>query len=288
MHNIKITDVRSIGADSAFLIDDGKTTILYDSGFAFTGYKVAQKIKEVLGDRPLDYIFLTHSHYDHALGAVYVKKMYPDAKIVAGEYAATIFAKPTARKVMRELDNKFARKCGVGEYEDLIDELSVDITLKDGDIIEAGDMKFAAIAFPGHTKCSFGFYLEEKKLLLSCETIGVYGGNGVVFPSYLIGYQITMDSIKKAMNMDIERVLVAHYGILDGDEAKKYIRLGKENAEQTAIELSRIIKAGGTDEDAFNFFKQKYYHGYIKEIYPEDAMALNTSIMVKLIHNELI
>lgn len=65
MQNINITDVRVHPGDSAFLIDDGTTSILYDSGFAFTGYQVAEKIKKHLGNRKLDYIFLTHSHYDH-------------------------------------------------------------------------------------------------------------------------------------------------------------------------------------------------------------------------------
>ena len=257
MYNIKITDVRAIKGDSAFLIDDGKTSIMYDSGFAFTGYKVAENIKALLKNRKLDYIFLTHSHYDHALGSVYVKKMYPEAKIVAGEYAATIFAKPTAKKVMRELDNKFAKVCGVNEYEDLIDELSVDIAVKDGDIIQAGDMKFTAISLPGHTKCSFGFYLEEEKLLLGSETLGVYGGDGIVCPSYLIGYKTTMESIEKATKMEIENILIPHYGVLEGKEAKNYIKLGKQNAEETAEELSKILRCGGTDEDAFNFFNHR-------------------------------
>lgn len=110
MESIKITDVRALPGDSAFLIDNGKTAILYDSGFAFTGYKVADRIKAILGNRNLDYIFLTHSHYDHALGSVYALKYWPNAKVVAGEYAAKIFAKPTAKAVMRELDNKFAAK----------------------------------------------------------------------------------------------------------------------------------------------------------------------------------
>jgi hypothetical protein len=34
---MKITDVRVLPGDSGFLIDDGKTSILYDTGFAFTG-----------------------------------------------------------------------------------------------------------------------------------------------------------------------------------------------------------------------------------------------------------
>ena len=91
MKDINITDVRCQSGDAAFLIDDGKTSILYDTGFAFTGYEVANNIKSVLGDRVLDYIFLTHSHYDHALGSAYILRRYPKAKVVAGKYAVGIF-----------------------------------------------------------------------------------------------------------------------------------------------------------------------------------------------------
>lgn len=288
MHNIKITDVRENQGDSAFLIDDGTTSIMYDSGFAFTGYKVAERIKEVLGERKLDYIFLTHSHYDHALGSVYVKQIYPDAKVVAGEYAAKIFAKPTARAVMRDLDKKYATKCGINEYEDLIDNLCVDITVNDGDTIKAGNMEFTAVSFPGHTKCSVGYYLEENNLLLGSETLGVYGGKGVVVPSYLIGYEVTMNSIKKASKMDIENILIPHYGLLSREDTAEYLRIGYESAKETAQEISDLLKNGGSDEDAFNLFRNKFFHGYVKEIYPEDAMALNTTIMVNLIKNELV
>ena len=69
MLDLKITDVRVVPADSGFLVDDGVTSSLYDSGFAFTGVEMAQNVKRALGNRTLDYIFLTHSHYEHALGA---------------------------------------------------------------------------------------------------------------------------------------------------------------------------------------------------------------------------
>ena len=48
--DIKVTDVRCQKGDAAFLIDDGKTSILYDTGFGFTGYAVAENIKKVLGE----------------------------------------------------------------------------------------------------------------------------------------------------------------------------------------------------------------------------------------------
>jgi len=274
MHNITITDVRAVPGDSAFLIDDGKTAILYDSGFAFTGYAVADRIKEMLGQRTLDFIFLTHSHYDHALGSIYVKKRFPNAKIVIGEYASKIFAKPTARAVMRDLDRKVAFDNHIENYEDLIDDICADITVNDGDDIIAGDMRFIAVAFPGHTRCSMGFYLPENKLLLGSETLGVYGGKDVVVPSYLIGYHVTIDSISKAQQMDIENILVPHTGLLDKEQTKRYLNNSFISATETAEEIAKILKNGGSEQDAISFFRNKFYNEYVKEIYPVDAMEL--------------
>jgi len=286
MNNLTITDVRVNPGDAAFLIDDGKTAIMYDSGFAFTGYEVADKIKTILKNRNLDYIFLTHSHYDHALGSVYAKKMWPEAKIVAGEYATKIFAKPTAKAVMRDLDRKFALKCGVSEYEDLIDDLNVDIPVSDGDIIRAGELEFIVINLPGHTKCSVGYYCPQEKLLLSCETIGVFNGSNDVVPSYLIGYDVTLASIDKLKNFDIKNILVPHYGLLNDDETKFYLKKARESAETTAKEIVALIKTGIEKEEIVKFFKDKFYFGYIKEIYPVDAMELNTGIMIDMLKRE--
>lgn len=287
MLNLKVTDVRALPGDSAFLIDDGKTSILYDSGFAFTGYKVAENIKIALGERKLDYIFLTHSHYDHTLGSVYALKYWPDAKVVAGEYAAKIFAKDSAKAVMRDLDRKFAHTSGVTEYEDLIDDLRVDIAVCDGDVVKAGDMEFSVIHLPGHTRCSVGYYCPEKKLLLGCETIGVYGEGDIVVPSYLVGYKMTMESIKKVRALDIDYILTPHYGILDKEQTKIYLKNAEINARDVAEKISEMLKWGSTDKEVFSYFKERFYSGYIESIYPIDAMELNTNIMIKLIKEEL-
>ena len=287
MLNLKVADVRALPGDSAFLIDDGKTSILYDSGFAFTGYKVAENIKRVLGERKLDYIFLTHSHYDHALGSVYALKYWPDAKVVAGEYAAKIFAKDSAKAVMRDLDRKFAHASGATEYEDLIDDLRVDIAVCDGDVVKAGDMEFLVIHLPGHTRCSVGYYCRDKKLLLGCETIGVYGGGDIVVPSYLVGYKMTIESIKKVKAMDIDYILTPHYGILDKEQTKIYLKNAEINARDVAEKISEMLKSGSTDKEVFSYFKERFYSGYIESIYPIDAMELNTNIMIKLIKEEL-
>lgn len=286
--DIKITDVRQLKGDAAFLIDDGKTSILYDTGFGFTGYAVAENIKACLDERELDYIFLTHSHYDHALGSAYILRSYPDAKVVAGSYAAAIFKRDSAKRTMKELDAKFAEKCGITNYEFLGDELKVDITVDDGDIIHAGDMKFRAISLPGHTRCCVGFYCEKEGLLLSNETLGVYDGNKTILPAFLVSFADTISSIEKIEKLDIKYVLAPHFGLLDKTQTEYFLKNMKTAAQNIADDILGSIRAGCSDEEIVAQFKNKYWHGYIKESYPEDAIDLNTSIMVRLLRSELL
>ena len=288
MLDLKVTDVRILPGDSGFLLDDGQTSILFDTSFAFTGYQMADKVKELLGERKLDYIFLSHSHYDHVLGTPYVLKAYPEAKVVAGEYAAKIFAKPTARATMRDLDRKYATTCGVFEYEDLIDELKVDITVNDGDTIRCGDMTFTVVSLPGHTKDSIAFYLREKKLLLGSETLGVYFGEDTYLPFFLVGYQMSLDSFEKVKSMDIDYMLLPHYGVVDKEETKRFLKNSEWTFRDTAEKIVALYRAGGTVDDALAYYKDRFYKKNVKPTYPINAFNLNTSIMIELIKKELL
>ncbi len=286
--DIKVTDVRCQKGDAAFLIDDGKTSILYDTGFGFTGYAIAENIKKCLGERPLDYIFLTHSHYDHALGSAYVLRRFPNAKVVAGKYAVGIFGRDGAKRVMKELDSKFAKTCGVTDYEFLGDELRVDIPVDDGDIIEAGDMTFEVISLPGHTRCCVGYYFAKEGLLLSNETLGVYDGAQTILPVCLVSFSDTISSIEKIEKRKVTSIVSPHFGLLNKAQIEFFLGNMRSSAQNMADNLLDSIKNGLDDEEIISQFKEKYWHGYIKEIYPEDAMTLNTSIMIRLIKNELL
>ena len=280
---LTITDVRSVPGDSAFLIDDGSTAVLYDTGFGFTGYAVADNIRDILGDRPLDYILLTHSHYDHAAGSAYIRKRYPNVQVVAGAYAETIFRKATARAVMSDLDRKAAASLGITEYENLLDELHADITVTDGDILECGQMRFTAVELPGHTKCSVGFYLEENKLLLATETLGVYFGQGVFLPSFLVGYQMTLDSIRKASSLDIRQILLPHYGLVSGHEAEDYLLNGEKVAQHICQMILNQLSEGKSTEDILSHLTDTLYTDQVKPAYPYDAFRMNSEIMIHLI-----
>lgn len=108
-----------------------------------------------------------------------------------------IFERDGAKRAMKELDFKFAQKCGVTDYEFLSNELKVDIDVDKGDMVQAGDMRFKVINLPGHTRCCVGYYLEKEGLLLSNETLGVYDGEKTIIPSCLVSFSDTISSIEK-------------------------------------------------------------------------------------------
>ena len=286
--NLTITDVRALSGDSAFLLDDGETAVLYDTGFGFTGGRIAQNIRSILGERELNYILLTHSHYDHVLAVPHILKVYPHARVIAGEYACRILSKPSARATMRALDRSAAQKEGITDYEDLADTLHVDAAVKDGDEIACGKMTFCVIGLPGHTKCSIGFYLREKRLLLAAETLGVYFGRGACMPIYLVGYQMTLDTFEKTGALDIEQMLIPHYGVVDRQEAYDFLAESKDAAIRTAQKVCRILSGGGGKEEAYAYLKATFYTERIRPAYPIDAFNLNTSILIDLIQRELV
>ena len=58
--------------------------------------------------------------------------------------------------------------------------------------------------------------------------------------------------------------------------------------EKIAQDVINGVQASLSDEQIVEAFKDVYWNGYIKEIYPEDAITLNTSIMVRLVKQELL
>ncbi|MEA5004159.1 MAG: MBL fold metallo-hydrolase [Christensenella sp.] len=283
-------EVVNVGAQpggEAFLLVTPERTALVDAGFAHSAGRMIENIKKALGDRPLDYVLLTHSHYDHASGSIYCKREWRDVQVVGSVHAAAVFQKDSARRLIREMNENAAMLAGVAEYEDITDGLTVDTVVGEGDVIDLGSLKLRVIETPGHTRCCISFFSEEEKLLIACETLGVPAGDGVVMPCYMTGYQATMDSVMKMAAVKPRAILVPHYGLWQGEKCYEFI--GDAifwNAETMRLMWSEYA-AGKTEEELKGLFRERFYTEQMARLQPEKAFLLNADYTIPLLLKEI-
>ena len=269
-----------------FLIKGNGVNILIDSGFAFCADKAIEKIKAHLNGEALDYILLTHSHYDHAMGVPALRKAFPKVKVVGSEYCNYILKKPTVRKKMQEMDNFAAKAYGFSESSDLTDSLYCDIILNDGEEIQLGNESIRAVALPGHTRCCMGFYFTKEKMLVSCETLGILADESMVFPGCLIGYTITLESINKALLLGAKELLIPHSGYLYDADIDNYLHSSLKATDDCKRLILEAHRQGKDFDEIVEKYKKKYYSKEISKSYPEHALMANLTAQIPMFIKE--
>ena len=147
-----IYPVGSVPGGDGFLLVTPEKSALIDGSFAFTAPKMIQTIKGILKGRPLDYVLLTHTHYDHASCSAYCRAEWAECKVVGSAYGQRVFTRPSAIATMRTLNREAAAAWGVTDYPDMLDNLAVDIVVGDGSVIDMGSLTLEVIETPGDRK----------------------------------------------------------------------------------------------------------------------------------------
>ncbi|MCL2215331.1 MAG: MBL fold metallo-hydrolase, partial [Treponema sp.] len=153
-------------SDGQLLIGD-EYTALFDCGMMFCREKTIENVKNALNGRALDYIFLTHTHYDHIGALPFFRKVWSNTRVVTCAAGAAVLLKSTPRRVIRELSITAAENYNAKSDMEYSDDLFyADITVKENDIISLGGISVQILETPGHTRDSLAFFIPEIKLLI--------------------------------------------------------------------------------------------------------------------------
>lgn len=82
--------LRNGASYNSYLIDDEKTCVI-DGVDHSVEEQYLTKIKEILGDRKLDYLFVEHMEPDHSSALKRVIELYPDVTVVLNSKSVTMF-----------------------------------------------------------------------------------------------------------------------------------------------------------------------------------------------------
>ncbi len=133
MTDIKIYPVTEIGTNCSYIVDEatGKAAVVDPGG---KSEKLISQIKKDGGK--LEYVLLTHGHYDHIGYAKPLADMF-GAKIITGKNNNKFLSDPTLS--------------GVAKHFLDIPPFSADILLDDGDTFMLGETEITYYYTPGHT-----------------------------------------------------------------------------------------------------------------------------------------
>jgi glyoxylase-like metal-dependent hydrolase (beta-lactamase superfamily II) len=279
----EVTNVSASAAGTSYLITTKESALLYDAGLSFCAGATAANIRAALGGRgvgagfggsgeggpglagrgTLDYILLTHSHFDHAAGAPLIARAFPEAKVVASKHAAYVFGRPGARAMIRDLDDAAARDEGKAPGKDMTAELRVDIAVDDGDAVSTRDGDICVYDTPGHTNDSLAYFLETESLLMTSESSGFMFGE-TVFSSFLSSYRDSLAAIDLIERIAPKYLIVPHAGLQTGEFVKAYPRLAREAVEEQVEFILARRREGVPTDDIVREFTKEYFEREIK------------------------
>ena len=262
-------------SEGQLLIGEEQTALI-DCGMAFCADKTIINIKNALGERPLNYIFLTHTHYDHIGALPFIKKEWPGAKVVTSEAGAAVLLKDTPRRVIRELSINAAKVHGnTFDFSYSDDVFKADVVVKDKDTIPLGEITVEVLETPGHTRDSLCYFVPEMELLILNETPGVLMPDGFMYPCYLTSFDDTIRSIEKCRSMPYKYLSLPHRGIAKQEDADGYFDKTLA-ANITCRDFIFEMKEKNLNEDEMlDMFYQKYGSETLLTYQPKEAFIAN-------------
>ncbi|MDD6154269.1 MAG: MBL fold metallo-hydrolase [Eubacteriales bacterium] len=244
------------------LIFGSEKTALYETGIAYSQDKLINNIHAALLDRgrtKLDYILLSHSHYDHVGGMPYISREWPQAQVIAAEKTKKVFASAGARATMERLSKIAVDYFGKEGDAYKLDGLRVDRVVRDGDRIDLGDSYFYVLETKGHTDDCLTFVLEPQSIMFTSESTGVLRITGTLSPEIVKSYNGAIASAQKCIAYGPKQLMIPHYGILAPEDTISYFAEFLKNAIEIKNFVLECWDSGMDYEECLNAYEKKYW-----------------------------
>ena len=191
MIDIKVYHVSEIMTNCSYLVDEatGKSAVVDPGG---KSQKLIEQIKSDGGN--LEYVMLTHGHYDHILFAKELADMF-GAKIVTGKHNDEFLSNPDLNLTAKHFLEMTPFKA--------------DILLDDGDKFMLGETEITYLYTPGHTSGCGVFIFDD---VIICGDVLFRESCGRTDLPTGDGYTI-MQSLKRLKELD------GDYNVIPGHDS---------------------------------------------------------------------
>jgi len=201
----------------ALYVIEGEKRALIDSGTSQFANEVINSLKN-LGFFPVDYIIITHEHWDHIQGAAHlIEAMKGEVKVYASKIA----------KPMIENPSKIGYDFGMGPIKPVKNVTPLD----EGDTLDLGDVELEVIHVPGHTPGHIALYDKTNRNIFAGDSIGNKVNATTFIPSHnppWFNKELFYETLKKLSKISFDTICLAHYGCWTGPDAKNILAEAKK------------------------------------------------------------
>lgn len=278
------------GGESLLIIGSEKTAV-YDTGMAYCGPGLVENIKNRLAGKNLDYVLLSHTHYDHVGGLPYLRTQWPDLIVYGSNYGQRVLQKQGALATIRHMSEiaalRYQREgSGLPAYRDK--ELRIDRSVGNDDVIQLGGRSFRVIETRGHTNCSLSFFLEEERILFASESTGVAVEPRIINAAFLTSYADSIASIETCRRLSPDKIYCPHYLEVEDDWAFQFFDLALKATMEWKDFILSCLMAGKRDLEIEELCLERYWTGTVKVEQPMEAFLLNLRAKIKVVTREFI
>ncbi|MFC1580332.1 MBL fold metallo-hydrolase [Thermodesulfobacteriota bacterium] len=272
---------------------DGTAPVLFDAGFTVLGPLYIQDIKKTLGNRVPEYLFLTHTHFDHIGSVAQFKKEWPDLQIAGSPGAPKVLSNPRAIETIRRLNQEAARviesHAGGSLNEVVFEPFNMDLFVEPDQRFELPqNASVLAIHAPGHTRDFMAYWVPDKKILIASEAVGCVNGSGNITPEFLIDYQIYRKSLKDLSRLDAQVLCPGHRIVVTGTDVTAYFRESLDQASDYVRMVESFLREEKGDiEKTVLRVKAREWDDASWPKQPEMSYVINTRERVKCVWKDI-
>lgn len=221
-----------------YLLDGKDEAALFESGAGQDVEAIIRRIRQ--SGCPLEkvrWLFLTHSHFDHAGGAMRLKERL-NLKVAASEGTAAILqAGDMEKNGMAPLQRAGLYPAGLR-----LEPCPVDLVLADGDEVQVGDLAVRALSTPGHSADHTAFYVDagSRKMLFSGDAL--FAGGRVILQNLPdVDLQACIRTSRRLITFELDMLLPAH-GMPITNRAGRSLTALRERLDSFGIPGNLIIE----------------------------------------------
>ena len=270
-----------------YIIKGREKHLMIDAGINMMGPAYIASLEKVFGDKnALDYIFATHSHFDHLGSIPYLKRKLPRLQAGAFGRVGELMQKKSVLDMMTALSEfqRFLFQDIVGEEDVHLEPVKFEMHLKEGDRFDLGGVTCEVYEVPGHTGDSLAFYIPEIRALFPGEASGIpeRDQDSPIQVEFLSSYDDYVASLDKMIRLQPKFIFMGHMWVFTDEDAGDFLQRSQEATPHYRNLIEKYLDAANGDiNTAVETITQKEYDEKGTIAQPRESYIQNLKAQVR-------